>query len=403
MGYSVSGMKRVIMRDIIKEKLPEYRKAGAHRKTEIITSIVEITGMHRKAVIRALSAEKRRRKYPPPETRGRPKFYTNDTEAALAYIWEQYDFPSAERLVDEIPEAIRIFKRDGMWKYCDATTDQLFGMSLGAMKPRCVAMAKKRGLMRGIGTTKTGELLRSVPVFFGSWANKPTGFGQVDTVVHSGEKLMGTMVYTVNYTDVATYWQEPIAQLNKSERATYASLETIKHRLPFPLAGLHPDSGSEFINQVGIDWCKDNKVDLTRSRPSKKNDNRYVEQRNRVVVRKYIGYERYDCQEAVDVMNQLYDVLRLYINFFQPTYKLVGKEKRVLKADETQAAKPYKRVYDQVRTPYQRVLDRDDVDETVKQKLTKQYETLNPKVLRDTIKSLTTKLHKTQKTQGYHF
>lgn len=403
MGYSGSGMKRVTMREIIREKLPAYKKAGAHRKIEIITSIVEITGMHRKAVIRALSVERRKRKYPLPETRGRPRLYTNDTEAALAFVWEQYDFPSAERLVDEIAEAVRIFERDGMWNYCQATTNQLLDMSLGAMKTRCVAMAKKRGLMRGLGTTKSGELLRSVPVFFGSWANKPTGFGQVDTVVHSGEKLMGTMAYTVNYTDVATYWQEPIAQLNKGERATYASLEAIKSRLPFPMSGLHPDSGSEFINQVGIDWCKDNKIDLSRSRPSKKNDNRYVEQRNRVVVRKYIGYERYDCMQAVAVMNELYEELRLYVNFFQPTYKLIGKEKRVLKADGAQAAKPYKRIYDQIRTPYQRVLDREDVADEVKQKLSKQYETLNPKVLRDRIKSLTTKLHKTQKAQGYHF
>jgi len=391
------------MREIIREKLPAYKKAGANRKTEIISSIVEITGMHRKAVIRALSVERRRRKYPPPETRGRPRLYTADTEAALAFVWEQYDFPGAERLVDAIPEAIRIFERDSMWNYCKATTDQLIGMSLGAMKTRCVTMAKKRGLMRGLGTTKSGELLRSVPVFFGSWIGKPTGFGQVDTVVHSGEKLMGNMVYTVNYTDVATYWQEPIAQLNKGERATYESLETIKNRLPFPMSGLHPDSGSEFINQVGIDWCKQNDVDLSRSRPNKKNDNRYVEQRNRVVVRKYVGYERYDCPEAVAVMNELYDVLRLYINFFQPTYKLIGKEKRVLKADGTQAAKPYKRIYDQVCTPYQRVLDRKDVADEVKQKLTIQYETLNPKVLRDTIKSLTIKLHKTQRDQGYHF
>lgn len=396
-------MKRATMREIIIEKIPAYKKASISRKTEIITSIVETTGMHRKAVIRAISRQRRRRRYPPPETRGRPRLYTADTEAALAFVWEQYDFPSAERLVDEIPEAIRIFKRDGMWGYCEATTNQLLKMSLGAMKTRCVAMAKKRGLMRGLSTTKSGELLRSVPVFFGSWANRPTGFGQVDTVVHSGEKLMGTMAYTVNYTDVATYWQEPIAQLNKSESATYASLETIKNRLPFPLSGLHPDSGSEFINQVGIDWCEENDVDLSRSRPNKKNDNRYVEQRNRVVVRKYIGYERYDCIEAVKVMNELYDVLRLYVNFFQPTYKLIAKEKRIFKANGKQAAKPYKRIYDEIRTPYQRVLDRYDVSTEVKQKLTKQYETLNPKVLRDTINTLTIKLRKTQKTQGYHY
>jgi hypothetical protein len=392
------------MREIIREKLPAYRKAGAHRKTEIITSIVEVTGMHRKAVLRALSRELRRRKQAPPETRGRPKLFTADTEAALAFVWEQYDYPSAERLVLETAEAVRVFRRDGMWDYGDSTTDQLLSMSLGSMKIRCVAMARKRGLMRGLSTTKSGELLRSVPVFFGSWNSKPVGYGQVDTVVHSGPKLMGSMVYTVNFTDVATYWQEPIAQLNKGERATYDSLQTIKERLPFPMTGLHPDSGSEFINHVGIQWCDENKVDLSRSRPYMKNDNRFVEQRNRVVVRKYVGYERYDCLPSVIVMNELYEVLRLYINFFQPTYKLICKEKRVVAAGEDegkQYAKPYKRVYDRIRTPYQRVLDQVNVSDEIKQKLRLQYETLNPKVLRDTIKTLTTKLHKTQVDQGY--
>lgn len=392
------------MREIIREKIPIYRIASLNRKSEIVTSIVEVTGMHRKAVLRAMARELTRRKHPPPETRGRPKLFTADTDAALAFIWEQYDYPSAERLVLEIPEAVRVFSRDGMWDYCEATTSQLLKMSLGSCKIRCVAMAKKRGLMRGLSTTKSGELLRSVPVFFGSWGSKPVGYGQVDTVVHSGPELMGSMVYTVNFTDVATYWQEPVAQLNKGERATYDSLRAIKERLPFPMTGLHPDSGSEFINQVGIAWCYENKVDLTRSRPYMKNDNRFVEQRNRVVVRKYIGYERYDCLPAVEVMNELYGVLRLYINFFQPTYKLLRKEKRVVVGGADagkQYGKPYKRIYDKIRTPYQRVLDQESISDSVKQKLTLQYETLNPKVLRDTIKTLTTKLHKTQVDQGY--
>ncbi len=150
-------------------------------------------------------------------------------------------------------------------------------------------------------------------------------------------------------------------------------------------------------------WCKQNQIDLSRSRPNKKNDNCYVEQRNRVVVRKYVGYERYDCAEAVTVINELYEVLRLYINFFQPTYKLIRKQKRVLKSNGQQATKPYKRIYDKIRTPYQRVLERKDVAQDNKQKLRNQYETLNPKVLRDTIQVLTIKLHKTQKDQGYHF
>jgi hypothetical protein len=245
--------------------------------------------------------------------------------------------------------------------------------------------------------------MKSIPVFFGSWQRKGPGHGQIDTVVHSGQKLMGNMAYTVNYVDVATYWDEPVAQLNKGKTGTLASMEIIKKRLPFPMLGIHPDSGSEFINDLVAGWAVEQGIELTRSRPHKSNDNCYIEQRNLVVVRKYTGYERYDCLEAVDAMNELYSVVRLYINFFQPTYKLIGKEKRVSAADGKQYSKPYKRIYDKVRTPYQRVLDHPDIDQSIKDKLTLQYETLNPKVLRDRIKILTIKLERTQRELGYHY
>lgn len=388
---------------IIQEKLPQYVKVSASEKTIIVTSIVTVSGMHRKAVIRALNREQGRSGWKAPPKLGRPKKYTAETDAALAWVWEQYDYPSAERLHDEITEAIRIFVRDGMWSYTEEATRLLLNMALISMKRRTTALAKKRGLLRGHSTTRSGELLRSVPVFFGSWANKGPGHGQVDTVVHSGPKLIGTMAYTVNYVDVTTYWQEPVAQLDKTDDVTLASLRTIAQRLPWPLKGLHPDSGNEFINQAGIAWCKRKHIELTRSRPHKKNDNCYVEQRNLVVVRKYVGYERYDCREAVTAMNELYKTLRLYLNFFQPTFKLQSKQKRVKTADGKQAAKPYKRVYDTPKTPYKRVLERPDITQAVKDQLSSQYESLNPKLLRDRIQALTTELERVQRKQGYRF
>lgn len=388
---------------IIKEQSSAYLKLSKKAKGRVLQNIMSVTGMPSKSVIRALRRERNPPRLSPPRRRGRKRYYTTETEAALAFVWKQYDYPTAERLHPEIREAIRIFSRDRMWPYGSVATQQLMNMSLGAMKVRTVSFAKKRGLIRGISTTRSGELLKSVPVFFGSWDRKGSGYGQVDTVVHSGPKLMGSMVYTVNYVDVATYWQEPVAQLNKSERATTASLITIQDRLPFNLAGLHPDSGSEFINLVGMTWCQNNGIELTRSRSSKKNDNCYIEQRNLVVVRKYVGYERYDCIEAVEAMNELYETLRLYLNFFQPTFKLQAKTKRIKTTDGKQATKPYRRIYDQPQTPYKRVLAREDISQAVKDKLTKQYESLNPKVLRNTIRILTIKLERTQRELGYHY
>jgi hypothetical protein len=382
-------------KEIIHEKLQAYIKADLAKKTIIITGIVTVTGMQRKAVIRALNRERKRSGWKAPPKLGRPRKYTAECEAALAFVWEQYDYPSAERLHNELSEAVRIFKRDSMWGYSEEATRLLMTMTLISTKRRIRTMAKRKGLLRGATTTRSGPLLRSVPVFFGSWTQKGPGHGQVDTVVHSGPKLMGTMAYTVNYVDVATYWQEPVAQLDKTADATVSSLQTIAQRLPWKLRGLHPDSGSEFINELGIAWTKRHHIELTRSRPNKKNDNCFVEQRNLVVVRKYVGYERYDCQEAVGAMNELYKVLRLYINLFQPTFKLEGKVKQPISR--------YKRIYGTPKTPYQRVLERADIDQVTKDKLTEQYESLNPKLLRDRIKVLKSKLERIQREQGYHF
>jgi hypothetical protein len=388
---------------IIREQLSCYLQANKKQKGVIITHVAAVTDMPRKSLIRAFAREQKRSRWKAPPKLGRPKVFTAETDAALAFIWEQYDYPSAERLHPQIAEAVRIFVRDGMWGYSEQATQQVWDMSLGAMKQRTIALAKERGLLRGQSTTKSSSLLKSVPVFFGSWAQKGAGYGQVDTVVHSGPKLMGTMAYTVNYVDVATYWQEPVAQLNKSERATLVSLQVLQCRLPFPLIGLHPDSGSEFINMLAKPWCDQQSIELTRSRPHKKNDNCYVEQRNLVVVRKYVGYGRYDCQEAVEAMNELYEYVRLYINFFQPTFKLQGKAKRVKTVDGKQAGKPYKRIYDQPRPPYQRVLERTDIAQDVKDCLAQQYESLNPKTLRETIQTLISKLERTQRELGYHY
>jgi len=162
-------MNRIMKHTIIKEQFPAYLKLNKKAKGAVLQNIMSATGMPSKSVIRALRRERNRSNLNPPKRRGRKRYYTAETEAALAFAWEQYDYPTAERLHPEITEAVRIFSRDGMWDYSRTATEQLLGMSLGAMKVRTVRFAKKRGLIRGISTTRSGKLLKSVPVFFGSW------------------------------------------------------------------------------------------------------------------------------------------------------------------------------------------------------------------------------------------
>lgn len=416
--YELSRMGAI---EIMREQMHDYRIGDKKRKGEILNLLESVLHRPRKSIIRTMNIllekqsnkKKRSNKNPHtysqannrtlPNKPGRPKKYSTEANAALCYIWEAYNYPCAERLHPEITEAMRIFIRDREWKFSKKATRELESMSLGSMRRRLVQLAKKEGLVRGFSTTRSSELLNAIPIFHGDWTKMPLGYGQVDTVVHAGEKLLGTMVYTVDFVEMQTYWVELIAQLGKTAEITTESIKRIEKRLPFRLRGLHPDSGDEFINATLISWVKEknrsrkpeHQIELSRSRPSKKNDNCNVEERNNELVRKYIGYERYDCQEAVDILNELYHNLCLYNNFFQPTFKLIRKYRK--------PNGQWVREYDEARSPFRRLLEKDEIDNETKMRLIKQYNSLNPRKLLDRIKALTIKLRKVQRELGYHF
>ena len=416
--YELSRMGAI---EIMREQMHEYRMGDKKKRGEILDLLESVLHRSRKSIIRTMNnllnkqanKKKRRNKNPHtfsqarnrtlPRGPGRPKKYSAEADAALHYIWEAYNYPCAERLHPEITEAMRIFIRDREWEFSKEATRELEFMSLGSMRRRLVKFAHKEGLMRGFSTTRSGELLDAIPIFHGDWSKKPLGYGQIDTVVHAGSELMGTMVYTVDFVEMQTYWVELEAQLGKTAEVTTESIKRIEKRLPFRLRGLHPDSGDEFINTTLMSWVKarnrsrkpEHQIELSRSRPSKKNDNCNVEERNNELVRKYIGYERYDNQEVVEIMNELYHNLCLYNNFFQSTFKLIDKH-RARNGN-------WIRKYDEPRSPFRRLLERDEIDNEVKMELIKKYNGLNPRKLLDRIKALTIKLRKVQKELGYHF
>ena len=254
------------------------------------------------------------------------------------------------------------------------------------MSVRCTTVGVQSN--HGLSATSPSHLKTIIPIFTGPWSDKPPGFGQIDTVVHCGSSLLGNMVFTFNYTDVATLWTQPRAQWNKGQHATQQSMAAVKLRLPFPWLGAHPDTGSEFINQYVFDWCQTQQIELTRSRPSHKNDNQYIEERNGHVIRKFVGYQRLDTQETVPVLNELYDVLALYLNHFVASRKCIKKER---------VGSKYKRTYDKAKTPYHRVMDHPSVSQEDKQTLQKVHMTLNISYLKSGVDRLTQKLYDTQR------
>lgn len=374
-------------KEIFNRFLKEYLKANKKRKGQILDNVCDTTNINRKSAIRKFK-RLQLKDSSLPEKRGRPVFYTKDVICALKYVWEAASEVCGELLHPMTREYIDVLKRDGLWKHTEEATKKLLLMSEGTMKKRVGCFMKARRFRKGLSSTKPSHLKEIIPVFFGSWKDKGPGYGQIDTVVHCGYSLLGNMVYTLNYTDVCLFWVELRAQWNKGEEATKQSMGAIKKRLPFDLKEVHPDTGSEFINWNLKRWCDKNNVDMTRSRPGKKNDNAYVEQKNGHVVRRFVGYTRIDVEEAVPVLNEMYEKLSIYLNHFVASRKTLKK---------VRVGSKYIRKYEKAKTPYQRILECSDISEDIKDNLREVHKKLNPLILKKEIDKLIDKVFKIQK------
>jgi hypothetical protein len=233
---------------------------------------------------------------------------------------------------------------------------------------------RRLGGRRPFTTTKAGSLLKnSIPIrTFADWQENRSGFLEVDLVPHCGESAEGFYLTTLSTVDVASGWSECVGVWGKGQERVGGAVHRVRQRLPFPLLGLDSDNGSEFINQHLYSYCQREGIIFTRSRSYKKNDSCHVEQKNWSVVRRLVGYDRYSSRAALETLNRVYDLLRFYINFFQPVMKLVTKTRH--------GAKVHK-VYDTARTPYQRLLEAGVLAEAKQQELAATYYGLNPILL----------------------
>lgn len=369
----------------------EYWKASRKRKGEIIAMIKELTNLHPKSIVRTFRRLQTKSLHTSND-RGTPTKYGADVTAALKDVWELSNELCAVLLHSSVSDLIKEFEEAHAWHHSDVATGLLRGMSLATMKRRVAAFVHIRTSGHGITTTKPAHIKFIVQVFTGPWKDKPFGYCQADTVVHSGTSLSGNMAHTVNLSETHVLWIALRAQMNKGEVVTRESLEHMNNEmLPFPLVGIHPDTGSEFLNWHLKGWCDAHRIEFTRSRSGEKNDNMIVEERNGHVVRKIIGYIRIDCQEAVDALNELYHVECLIHNHFTPVRLTIAKEK---------VGARYRRTYDTPKTPYQRILDRDDVSPERKERLRAEHETLSLVRLRKESDRLKKKVYDTQRRYG---
>ena len=219
--------------------------------------------------------------------------------------------------------------------------------------------------------TKPGSLLKKhIPIQTRSWDITKPGFLEMDLVAHCGESLSGDFINTLQVVDILTIWTERKAVMGKSQGVVFPGILDIEKKLPFPALGYDSDNGSELINEQLWKYCQSRGIAFTRSRPYMKKDNAHIEQKNWPLVRKILGYGRFDTLHQLMLINDLYDnELRLYLNFFQPSQKLAAKERFGAKV---------RRRYNGAKTPYQRVMECPEVAENKKAELRALYETLDP-------------------------
>lgn len=368
-------MHMATKRDIFEEHLEVWLRARGNRKKRgaITDHICFVTGMHRNSVSRKFKALQLRDPLKS-DQRGRAAYYTPDVTAALKDVWEAGDEACGELLHPQIREYVEILRRDKLWRHDDEATAKLFAMSEHTVRRRVAEFGKTRGIRKGISSTKPSALKSIIPIFKGPWKDLSPGHEQVDTVAHCGNTLLGDFAYSLSAIDACAYWTSVRAQWNKGEDATQRSMSSIKDVLPFPWILAHPDTGSEFINWHVKRWCDTEGITMSRSEPGKKNDNMYVEERNGHVVRKYLGYRRFDCPKTVPLMNDFYEVMDRYLNHFKAVRRQISKER---------VGSKYIRKYEKVaKTPYRRVLEHPAIDESVKEKLRKEHATLNPLLLK---------------------
>jgi hypothetical protein len=353
---------------------PRYLRASKEMKTKILDEFTATIGMHRKAAIRLLN----RHNTPVNRKRGgRPREYNIEVETALKIAWEATDRLCSKRLQPFLPELIGVLMRKGELKVSTETEAQLSQMSASTID-RILRRHHCIGRRRGFSTTKPGTLLKNaIPIrTFSEWNEKQPGYLEVDLVAHCGESVEDFYLTTLSAVDVATGWVEPVAVWGKGQSHVRGAVHDVRQQLPFPMLGLDSDNGSEFINQSLYEYCRQWKITFTRARSYKKNDSCHVEQKNWSVIRRIIGYDRFSTKAAFDALNEVYTLLRLFINFFQPVLKLMGKTRH--------GAKVHK-VYDIAQTPYRRLLSSGILTEENKCRLANIYNVLNPVILRKQI------------------
>jgi len=367
-------------RELLAVVAPRYKQANRKAKQPILDEFVAVAGYHRKYAIGLLNGYRATQAVrSAPARKGRPRLYTAEVQEALIIVWEVANRICSKRLAPFLPEMVGALERHGHLSLPLEVKRRLLGISPATID-RLLAEVRRVAREGGQNRASRSSLLkRQIPIrTFSEWEGAKPGFMEADLVSHCGGDVRGSHMHTLVMTDVVTGWTECMALLFRDQQIVLQAVCQAEQQLPFPLLALDTDNGSEFLNSTLYAYCDSKPIIFTRSRPYRKNDQCYVEQKNGLIVRQFVGYDRFEGVEPCRILVELYQSLRLYVNFFQPSLKLVSKRRVASRVIKT---------YDRAQTPYQRVLAADSVSVEAKQKLEVQYVQLDPLQLLTEIKA----------------
>lgn len=388
-------MTNTAKKELLSEIKPRYLRANKKEKGVILKEFCGNTGYNRKYAIRILQAGYDHNRVKRVGRRGRAKTYEQNVLAVIVKIWELLEYPCGARLKPNLVSTAEAMARFGELKISElGVMPQLNSISARTLDRRLKREREQRNLSRYRGTTRHGSLLKSsIPIRITNWDINELGNLETDTVAHNGGDPSGQFIYSLDLVEISTGWSEQMAVMGKGEIGVVKAIDEMKRTMPFEVRSIDSDSGGEFINWHLVRYCQKNKLSFTRSRPDRKNDNAYVEQKNYTHIRKWLGYGRYDNSVQLNLINNLYrKELRLFNNFFRPVMKIKTKNK----INNSVCQK----TYDDALTPYQRLLGANELTKEQKQKLTDIYLSLNPVQLKQRIGEKLNKIRKTTKLQN---
>jgi transposase InsO family protein len=359
-----------------------YKSGDRNERGRLLSEIEQVTGMHRKSVIRLLNAPDLSRKA---RRKQRGRKYGPEIDDAIRVIAESLDNICAERVKPALPEMAQHLAKFGEMQVNPGLIGRLERIGVATVGRILRRVRQDTYRLPRKGPERANQVAREIPMGRLPWDEAEPGHFEVDLVHHCGPATVGDYVHTLQMIDVATGWSERVAILGRSQRGMELGFKQIQSRLPIPILQLHTDNGSEFLNNHLIRCWKEaaKGLALMRSRPYQKNDNRFVEQKNDTLVRSYLGKARFDNRVQCYKMNQLYEKMWLYYNFFQPVMRL--KEKAALPAEGTYRVKHH---YDRAQTPFERLRTTNVLGSEVETRLRALRDGTNPRQLRKEIYNL---------------